>query len=75
MQTKLSQLKALVAANDMWGSLRLANKFGELGNQRNDIQRGWAACTMPDTYESMGYDPVELIELGFAAIKERYNIA
>ena len=74
MQTKLDILKGLLAEGDEVGALRIASRFQELGEWKEDITRGWAAHTCPQLYKDMGHDPTELFQLGIRAIKQRYNI-
>lgn len=74
METKLSKLKAAMAAGDEVAALRIAAKFPRLGEDKVDIQRAWAAHTSPDMYQDMGYDPAELFRRGIDAIRSRYGI-
>ncbi len=72
--TKLSKLKAYMAAGDHYEAIRLANSFGHLGTHKEAITRAWGALQNPAFYRSIDKDPDELVALGVAAIKERYNI-
>lgn len=74
MQTKLEKLKSLLANGDEVGALRIAARFPDLGEHKEDITRGWAAHTCPKLYEQMGDNPQELFRLAITAIKQRYNI-
>jgi hypothetical protein len=73
--TKLSRLKAHMAAGATIEALRMAAKFGQLGAHKERITRAWAAHTNRETYAAMGHDPDALIADGIAAIRERYGIA
>lgn len=75
METKLSKLKAALAAGDETGALRIAAKFPQLGEHKEAITRAWNAVQSPDLYRQMGRDPVALVAAGIAAIRERYKLA
>jgi hypothetical protein len=74
VETKLSKLKACMAAGDTIGALRIAAKFPNLGEHKEVITRAWAAHKNPDTYAAMGQDPALLVASGIKAIRERYGI-
>ena len=74
MQTKLSKLKAMMAAGDYHRALRLAAGWPRLGHHKEAIQQGWAAMSNPGFYRQIGKDPDELSKVGLVAIRERYNI-
>lgn len=63
---------AALAAGNGCEALRLAAKFPHLGEHKVAITRGWQACSRPDFYRQLGYDPEALIAAGVAAVKERY---
>lgn len=72
--TKLSQIKAHLAAGEDVEALRIAAKFGRLGEHKERIGKAWASHQNPDTYRAMGQDPDALFADGIAAIRERYKI-
>jgi hypothetical protein len=73
-ETKLAKLKRMMAAGDTKGALRLAAKFGRLGERKEVIQRGWAALCFPDFYVALDESPATHVAAGIAAIKERYGL-
>ena len=56
MQTKLSQLLALMASGDWSSAIRLAARFPRLGHERDDILRAKDALLQPDFYRQLGRD-------------------
>ena len=74
MKTKLAQLKEHMAAGDHRAAIRLASKFGELGEHKSVITRAWAAIQHPEFYEAINKEPAVLVAAGVAAIRERYNL-
>lgn len=76
--TKLSILKAHVAAGRKHDALKLAAGWGKRGlgggAHAEAITKAWAAMSNPGFYIDIGQDPVAIIDAGFAAIKERYGI-
>lgn len=74
MQTKLSKLKAMAAAGDWRGALRLAATFPDLGAHEADIKRGHEAHDNARFYASIGRDPEALIAAGIEALKARYKL-
>lgn len=79
LQTKLSILKAHMAAGDHRAALKLAASWGKRGlgggEHAEAITKAWAAMTNPDFYRSIGKDPDALVAAGVQAIRERYSIA
>jgi hypothetical protein len=73
METKLAQLRALMAAGDWPGALRMAARFQRLGQHKADIERGWAALQRPEFYRELGRDPEALVAAGIRALQERYR--
>ena len=73
METKASQLRQMIAAEDWTGALRMAAKFPQLGAQREAIQLGWSALSQPGFYRQIGKDPDALVRAGVQALKERYS--
>lgn len=78
MQTKLSILKAHMAAGDHHAALRLAASWGRRGlgsgAHAEAITAGWAAASNADFYRQLGKDPVALVAAGVQAIRERYHL-
>jgi hypothetical protein len=72
--TKLNNLKTRLASGDLIGSLRIAAKFPDLGEQKEPITRAWAAVQHPEFYREIGQDPDLLFAVGIAAIRRRYGI-
>jgi len=73
MLTKLAQLKALMAADDWRGALKLAASFPRLGDDAVQISRGWEAYARPEFYRQIGYDIDRLKSDGRAALRRRFN--
>ena len=73
-ETKLSKLKAFVAAGDMRAAVLLAAKFSDLGAQRNAILSAREAYLRPAFQKQLGRDPASQIAAGTAAIRGRYNV-
>ena len=72
METKTSQLLAMIA-NEQWvDAIKFAAKFPTLGKQSSDITRAKEAINNPDFYRQMNKDIDELIEIGITAIRERF---
>jgi hypothetical protein len=75
MDTKLSRVKALMAAGDTVAALRIVASFARLGEHRERIQRGWMAHTRPDFVREIGLgDPSVLVADAVASIRERYRL-
>ena len=71
-ETKLSQLRRMMTAEDWEGALRMAARFPDLGKQKAAITRAWDARQSPGLYRQMGKDPEALWQAGIAALRERY---
>ena len=71
--SKLSILRAHMAAGEWRAALRLAARFPQLGNAKADITRAWEAIQRPEFYASIGKDPAALIDAGIAALRRRYG--
>jgi hypothetical protein len=74
METKLSKVRALLAAGDETAALRIVARFPRLGAEKEVITRGWAAHQNPDFYTALGFDPAELVRLAIAAVREKYGL-
>jgi hypothetical protein len=74
MESKLSRARALLAAGDEVGALRIVARFPRLGAEKEVITRGWAAQQNPDFYRALGFDPDELVRAAVAAIRQKYRI-
>lgn len=72
-QTKISQLRALMAAGDKKRALAFAAKFPQLGQHRDAILRGHQAFTNPSFTKAIKRDPDADIEAGWAALNDAYN--
>lgn len=71
-QSKLSQLRAFAASGDWTSALRIASRFQDLGDHREQITKAWSALRNPEFYRSLGIDPDAATDAGIAALKERY---
>ena len=74
METKWSQVRALLVAGDEVGALRIVARFPRLGAEKEIITRGWAAHQNPDFYRSLGFDPTELVRAAVTAIRAKYEL-
>lgn len=74
METKLSKLKAMWAAGDRIGALRMAARFPRLGEEKTVITQAWAAANNPAFYRQLGKSPEDLVEAGMAALVQRYRL-
>lgn len=72
--TKLEQVRQHLAAGRLASALRICARFGELGEQKERITRGWAAYQNPSFYREIGQNPDALFADAIAAIHERYGI-
>ena len=73
METKLEQLRALMADGDWHGALRMAARFQRLGQHKRAIERGWEALVRPAFYRELGRDPEAVVAAGVEALRERYG--
>ena len=73
MQTKLSKLKAMMAAGDWRGAVSLASKFADLGAERDAIKRAQMAYTNPVFCQQIKRCPDAAIAEGQAALIRRYG--
>lgn len=72
-ETKLSQLRAIMAAGDKKQALAFAAKFPQLGKHRDAILRGHQAFTNPSFVTAIKRDPKQDIEAGWAALCTAYQ--
>jgi hypothetical protein len=72
METKLSQLLDLMAAEDWQRALAMAAKFPRLCQYRKAITEAHEAFTYPDFYRQIHKDPEVLITAGIIALQEYY---
>lgn len=73
-QSKLSQLRAFAASGDWTSALRIASRFQDLGDHREQITKAWSATSYPEFYRDLGIDPDAATADGIAALKERYSL-
>jgi hypothetical protein len=71
-RSKLSILKAALAAGDVQGAIRIAARFPDLGAERAAILDAHGAFTNPSFCRQIGKDPEALIEAGRLALLRRY---
>lgn len=74
METKLSQLLAMMADENWIDAIKFAAKFPTLGKDASDIVRAKEAINNPDLYRQMKKDPDELIAAGASALHRRFII-
>lgn len=74
METKLAKVRALLAAGDEVGALRIVARFPRLGAEKEVITRGWAAYQYPAVYEELGFDPDALFRDAVDAIRTKYGM-
>lgn len=74
MQTKLSQIRAAVAANDWRKALAIAARFPQLGQHKAAIVTAHECLAHPGFYRQLGKDEAALIDAGKAALRERYGL-
>lgn len=72
--TKLAQLRAAWTGGDKIGALRIAAKFGQLGEHADAIRRGWDAHMRPAFYRQMKRDPEALTAAALTALAARYGL-
>ncbi len=70
--TKLSILLGLMAEDKWSDALRMASKFGRLGDEKADITRAAEALARPEFYRAIKKDPDALIAAGIVALKTKY---
>lgn len=73
MQTKVSQLRSMMAAGDWTGALRMASGFPRLGDHRAAILDARMAQTNPTFCRALGKDPEQLISAGIEALQVKYS--
>lgn len=72
--TKISLLRAALAAGDGIEALRIAARFPRLpAAHKRRITLGWEAHAHPRFYEGMGRDVAALVADGIAAVREAYG--
>ena len=74
MESKLSKVRALLAAGDEVAALRIVARFPHLGAEKEIITRGWDAHPNSDFYRSLDFDPAEVVRTALATIREKYGI-
>lgn len=74
MRTKISEVRAAVAANDWRKALSIAAKFPQLGEHKKAIVTAHECLVHPGFYRQLGKDEAALIEAGKAAMCERYGL-
>jgi hypothetical protein len=74
MESKLSKVRALLAAGDETAALRIVARFPRLGAEKEVITRGWGAHQNPAFYRALGFDPAELVRGAITAIRAKYRI-
>lgn len=74
MRTKISEVRAAVAANDWRKALSIAAKFPQLGEHKKAIVTAHECLAHPGFYRQLGKDEAALIEAGKAAMCERYGL-
>lgn len=75
MISKQQQILNALEEGDEREALRIAASFPHLGEHKEAITRGWAACTRAEFYRQIGQDPEALIKVGVAAVRARYASA
>jgi hypothetical protein len=73
MQSKLSQVKAFMAAGQWQEALRIAARFHDLGEQKAAIKRAHEAYDNPRFYVQLGHNIDALNESGRAALLDRFG--
>lgn len=68
MQTKLSQLLALMATNQWEKALSMAAKFPQLGDEKAVIIRAHEAIEHPHFYQQLGHDLDTIKQTGIVAL-------
>ena len=75
METKLSKVKADMAAGRWGDAILRAAKFGVLGEEKAAILKAREALLRPRFQRQLGRDPDALIQGGCAALVRRYGDA
>lgn len=73
MTTKLSQLRALMAAGQWREAVLFAAKFPQLGEARNAVLSAREAYLRPAFQQELGRDCAALIAAGRAALEAQYG--
>jgi hypothetical protein len=71
--TKLSQIRKAMAADDWETAFRLAARFQRLGEHAVAIRRAADASLRADFYRQLGYDVDQVRAEGIAALKQRFS--
>lgn len=74
LSTKLSKLRAHMAAGDWTRAILLAAKFQELGEHKAAILKAREGLLRPSFQMQLGKDPGQLVAAGITALKERYHV-
>lgn len=74
MQTKISQIRSAVAANDWRKALAIAARFPQLGEHKKAIVTAHECLAHPGFYRQLGKDEAALVDAGKAALRERYGL-
>ena len=74
MRTKISEVRAAVAASDWRKALAIAARFPQLGDHRKPIVTAHECLAHPGFYRQLGKDEAALVEAGKAAMRERYGL-
>lgn len=72
METKISQLRAMIDAGRIDEAIRFAGKFPSLGEEKRAITRAREALIRPEFFRSLGRNVDVIIEEGRQAIRRRY---
>jgi hypothetical protein len=74
LPTAINKLRALWEAGSYRKALRLAASWPRLGEQKDAIQKGWAAASNKTFYAELGYNPAALERAGLDAVAARYGL-
>jgi len=74
MQTKISQLRELIAAGRIDDAIRFAGKFPSLGDEKRAITRAREALIRPEFFRALGRDVEAIIQEGRQAVLRRYPL-
>jgi|DEB0MinimDraft_3_1074331.scaffolds.fasta_scaffold254170_2 hypothetical protein len=75
MKTARQKVIDCITSGDTVNAMRIAAKWGDLGEQRDAIKSGWNSRTNPDFYRQIGKNPDQLWSKGVEALKIRIGIA